>query len=72
MSAEQLPTDAPQTVRSVGRAVDLLHAIADHPGAGVSELARICELNKSTASRLLAALGDLVTRDTFGRSDRSR
>lgn len=59
-----------QRVGSVGRAVELIDALAGAPeGLGVNELARRIEVNPSTASRLLATLedGGLVRRDDRGR-----
>ncbi len=59
-----------QLVGSVGRAIELLDALAAAPeGLGVNELARRIEVNPSTASRLLATLeqGGLVRRDDRGR-----
>jgi DNA-binding IclR family transcriptional regulator len=57
-------------VRSVDRAASLLIALGESGGdAGVTELARLLGLHKSTASRLLATLQKhgLVERDYSGR-----
>src|SRR6266516_3770531 len=53
-------------VQSVDRAVAILEILARDGEAGVTEVARELDVHKSTASRLLAALGrrELVTQDT--------
>jgi DNA-binding IclR family transcriptional regulator len=53
-------------VQSVDRAVTILEILARDGEAGVTEVARELGVHKSTASRLLAALGqrELVTQDT--------
>ena len=51
------PIPVGSEVRSVDRAASLLIALGEMPGeAGVTELARVLGLHKSTASRLLATL----------------
>jgi DNA-binding IclR family transcriptional regulator len=52
-------------VQSVDRAVAILEILARDGEAGVTEVARELDVHKSTASRLLAALGarELVTQD---------
>jgi DNA-binding IclR family transcriptional regulator len=52
-------------VQSVDRAVAILEILARDGEAGVTEVARELDVHKSTASRLLAALGarDLVAQD---------
>jgi DNA-binding IclR family transcriptional regulator len=52
-------------VQSVDRAVTILEILARDGEAGVTEVARELDVHKSTASRLLAALGrgELVTQD---------
>src|SRR3954454_17883770 len=55
-----------QRVQSVARAAELLKALGEHDGpASVFDLADRCELNRSTAWRILATLEDsgLVERD---------
>jgi DNA-binding IclR family transcriptional regulator len=69
MSRMMQPTEAPgrsKTIQSVDRAAALLKAIADaERPPTVVELAEACELNRSTAWRLLATLDaqGLVERD---------
>lgn len=61
-----VPASRPRTIQSVDRAAGLLKAIADRPHPPtVAELADTCELNRSTAWRLLATLAEhgLVERD---------
>lgn len=57
---------APGPAQSVDRAVTILEILARDGEAGVTEVARELGVHKSTASRLLAALGrrELVTQDT--------
>src|ERR1039458_2349401 len=52
-------------VQSVDRAVAILEILARDGEAGVTEVARELDVHKSTASRLLAALGarELVAQD---------
>jgi DNA-binding IclR family transcriptional regulator len=44
--------------KSLGRAVDVLNALAMHPGASASKLARVISLPRSTVSRTLRTLAD--------------
>lgn len=60
------PGESAPSVQSVDRAVAILEILARDGEAGVTEVARELDVHKSTASRLLAALGrrELVTQDT--------
>src|SRR5262245_60630428 len=66
--SEQSPA-ALDATSSIEKALDVLFHVAGAGSAGVSEIARALALPKSTAHRLLAALGrrGLVERDTGGR-----
>lgn len=63
------PSAALDATSSIEKALDVLFHVAGAGSAGVSEIARALALPKSTAHRLLAALGrrGLVERDAGGR-----
>jgi IclR family acetate operon transcriptional repressor len=63
------PTPGLDATSSIEKALDVLFHVAGAGSAGVSEIARALALPKSTAHRLLAALGrrGLVERDAGGR-----
>jgi IclR family KDG regulon transcriptional repressor len=44
------------TISAVDRALALLEAVAEHPGIGLSELARLCGTTKTLAFRMAATL----------------
>jgi DNA-binding IclR family transcriptional regulator len=66
LAPESRPVQESGPVQSVDRAVAILEILARDGEAGVTEVARELDVHKSTASRLLAALGrrELVAQDT--------